>query len=209
MWSILLKSTKVVPYIADKALAYVYKKNMGHCGKNVMLRPMSSIYKGLENIYLADHVSIARYAMIYTTRAKVRIGSKTIIAPYLKIITGNHSTRHVGHFMFDDDTEKRPDEDRDVVIEGDAWLGAGVTILSGVTVGRGAVIASGAVVNRSVPPYCIAGGIPARVLKFRFSIDEILEHEKALYPEDKRMTRSALEQLFGSPGKAPAGKGHM
>ncbi|MBX2852845.1 MAG: acyltransferase [Phycisphaeraceae bacterium] len=52
-----------------------------------------------------------------------------------------------------------------------AWLGHGVTVLSGVSIGDGAVIAAGAVVNQDVPANAIAGGVPARILKHRESLD--------------------------------------
>ena len=87
---------------------------------------------------------------------------------------------------------KNPDDDKDVIIEGDSWFGINVTILSGVTIGRGSVVAAGAVVNKSCPPYSIIGGVPAKVLKFRFTIDEVLEHERKLYSEDKRYTKEEL-----------------
>ena len=58
--------------------------------------------------------------------------------------------------------------------------------------GRGSCIAAGAVVTKSCPPYSIIGGTPAKVLKFRFTIDEILKHEKKLYPEEKRFTKEEL-----------------
>lgn len=194
LFNIALKVTKLFPYIFDKCLAVIYKHNMGSCGKNVMIRPASSIYKGLENIHIANDVRIARYATIYTTNAKVYIGSKVGIAPYLKIITGNHRIDLIGHYMFDGSPNKRPEDDRDVIIEGDNWFGINVTILSGVTVGRGTVIAAGAILNKSVPPYAIVGGVPAKVLKFRFTIDEALEHEKKLYPIEKRFSREELEK---------------
>ena len=57
------------------------------------------------------------------------------------------------------------------------WVGSNVTILKGVTIGRGSVIAAGAVVTKSCPPYSIIGGVPAKVLKARFTPDEIKEHE--------------------------------
>ena len=56
-------------------------------------------------------------------------------------------------------------------------------------------MAAGAVVNRGFPPYSIIGGIPAKVLKFRFSIEEVLEHERLLYSESERLTREELEAM--------------
>lgn len=183
---------QVVQFLQDKFWAFFIKRSMGHCGKNVMIKPTTSIFKGIENLFIEDDVRIARYATIYTTRAKVFIGSKTGIAPYLKIITGNHRTDNIGHFMFDGDLNKHPEDDKDVIIEGDSWFGINVTILSGVTIGRGSIIAAGSVVTKSCPPYSIIGGIPAKVLKFRFTIDEILEHEKKLYPQNKRFSKEEL-----------------
>lgn len=65
----------------------------------------------------------------------------------------------------------------------------------GVTIGRGSVVAAGAVVNKSCPPYSIIGGVPAKVLKFRFTVDQILEHEEKLYTMEKRYTRDELRRI--------------
>ncbi len=72
------------------------------------------------------------------------------------------------------------------------WTGANITILKGVTIGRGSVIAAGAVVTRFCPLYSIIGGVPAKVLKYRFSVDEVLEHEQLLYTENKRFSSEYL-----------------
>ena len=99
--------------------------------------------------------------------------------------------------MTDINEENKPiGYDSDVIIEKDVWIGANVTILAGVTIGRGATIAAGAVVNRNVPPYCIVGGVPAKVIKRYWSVEQILEHELKLYPEGERMTREELMSLL-------------
>ena len=60
-----------------------------------------------------------------------------------------------------------------MIIGNDVWIGVGAIILSGVKIGSGAIIGAGAVVVKDVPPYAIAAGNPARVVKFRFSQDQI------------------------------------
>lgn len=79
-----------------------------------------------------------------------------------------------------------------MIIEKDVWIGANVTILEGVTVGRGATIAAGAVVNKDVPPYCIVGGVPAKVIKRYWSVEQILKHEAKIYPAAERLTKEQL-----------------
>ncbi len=170
---------------------------MKQCGKHVYLRPASSDFKGLWNLTVGDYTSIPKGAVFYCTEAELKIGNKVIFGPKPTIITGDHRIDVIGSYIMDSH-DKLPENDVQVIIEDDVWTGAHVTILKGVTIGRGSVIAAGAVVNKSCPPYSIIGGIPAKVLKFRFTVDEVLEHEKKLYPESQRYSR---EELIASRNK--------
>lgn len=83
----------------------------------------------------------------------------------------------------------------DIEIGDDTWIGFGATILSGVKVGKGAIIAAGAVVTKNVPNYSIVGGVPAKVMKYRFSIEVIDQLEKMDFSnlsKDKVATYKAL-----------------
>ncbi|WP_195374617.1 acyltransferase [Parabacteroides leei] len=184
-----------IEFIKDSILSILFKKVMKKCGTNVKIKPCTSVYFGLENLSIGNNVSIPRYAHIFCTEAALNIGNNIVFGPSPTIVTGNHRIDVVGKFIVDSH-EKLPENDKEVNIEDDVWVGANVTILMGVTISRGSVIAAGAVVNKSCPPYSIIGGIPAKVIKPRFSIDEIIEHEKMLYAEDKRIARNILEKIY-------------
>lgn len=71
------------------------------------------------------------------------------------------------------------DEYAPICIGNGVWIGARAIIMDGVRVGNGAVIACGAVVTHDVPPYAIVAGVPAKVIKFRATEEDILQYEKA------------------------------
>lgn len=94
---------------------------------------------------------------------------------------GDHRTDIIGKHIFEvKDSEKKSENDADVHIDDGVWVGCNVTILKGVHIGTGAVIAAGSVVVKDVPSYAIVGGVPAKVLKYRFSEEDILEHERMI-----------------------------
>jgi virginiamycin A acetyltransferase len=66
------------------------------------------------------------------------------------------------------DIQEAWDNKGDIVIGNDVWIGYHATIMQGVTIGDGAIVGARAVVTKDVPPYAIVGGVPARILKYRF-----------------------------------------
>lgn len=152
---------------------------------------------GTQNIYLGDDVNIGSGATIFAPISSVTIKEKSYSGPNLFISTGNHLMR-IGRFskdISDKDKIREGIKNRDVIIEEDVWIGANVTIMC-ERVGRGSIIGGSALVNRNVLPYSTVAGIPAKFIKFRWTIDEILLHERNLYPENKRYSREELESIF-------------
>lgn len=161
-------------------------KRFAQCGNSFEFNPLDKFT--YSNIYIGNHVSIGYGADFIATRSRIIIGDHVMFAPKVSIRGGNHRTDVKGRFMDTvTDAEKLPENDRDVIFEGDNWIGINVTILHGVTIGRGSVIAAGAVVIKSTPPYSIVGGVPAKVLRFRWDAEGIIEHEKMLYDEPHRL----------------------
>lgn len=180
----------------------IWNRNFGNCNrrrfgfiaKTVVLSP--PFFGHTKNIYIYDKVGIGPHAHLSTPNAKIVFKGNTAVAEHLTIHTGNHA-RVLGRFVSDiTDKDKPQGYDHDVIIEKDVWIGSNVTILEGVTIGRGATIAAGAVINKDIPPYCIAGGVPARPLKFYWTIGQIMEHESILYPENERYSRDELERIL-------------
>lgn len=84
-----------------------------------------------------------------------------------------------------------------IVVKDDVWIGYGATILSGVTIGQGAVIAAGAVVTKDIPPYAIAAGVPAKVIKFRFNEEIRGRLEKVDFSKlDEKIVREHINELY-------------
>ena len=153
---------------------------VGRHGKHVRIGKRTHA-EGWANIELGNNVSIGRDTLFLTTRAKVRIGDHVMSGSGVTIITGNHRIDIPGRYLDAvTDRDKLPENDQDVVLEGDNWIGVNVTILKGVTIGKGAIVAAGALVVKNVEPYTIVGGVPARKLKDRFTKEQLEEHLRLL-----------------------------
>lgn len=127
------------------------------------------------HIVLGDHVGIGPRC---TFLCDIEIGNKVLIASNVGLLgSDDHRYDIVGKAMWDSGRGDR----HKIKIEDDVWIGHGAIILSPAVIGRGAIIAAGSVVNADVPRYAIAAGVPARVVKMRFTPEQISEHEAILY----------------------------
>ena len=117
-------------------------------------------------------------------QAKLHIGKFCSIAAGVRIFLGNeHRADWVTTYPFTVLVDKgwknargikgHPHSKGDVVIGHDVWLASNSTVLSGVTIGTGAVVSTAAVVTKDVPAYAVVGGVPARVIRYRFAPDII------------------------------------
>lgn len=170
----------LVKRIYNKIYKPLYKKRFASFGNNIKFSPYDSIFT-YENIYLGNNVSIGYHADFVATRSKIIIGDHVLFGPHVSIRGGDHRVDIIGRYIDSiTDTEKLPENDLNVIFEGDNWIGMNTTILKGVTIGKGSIIGAGSVVTKNIPPYSIAVGVPAKVIKQRFTKEDIKIHEKLL-----------------------------
>ena len=149
-----------------------------HIGKNVII---GKNFTGVEryNISIGDNVAIGPNCVFYAGVAPLTVGNYVMFGPNVFISTGDHRIDMVGEYMANVTNEmKLPENDREVVIEDDVWIGANAIILKGVRIGKGSVIAAGAVVTKDVPEYTVYIN---RDKKYsRFSKEQIEAHKMIL-----------------------------
>ncbi|MDY4635687.1 MAG: acyltransferase [Candidatus Limivicinus sp.] len=146
------------------------------CGQNVILGERCQ-FTGYENISIGNDVYIGPGACWVSARADIIVGNKVNFGPQVAIVTGNHRTDVVGKYMADV-YEKLKENDEDVIIEDDVWIGMRAIILKGVRIGKGSVVAAGAVVPCDVPPYSIY--IAKDKIRPRFTEEQIRIHEQMI-----------------------------
>ena len=162
---------------ARRILMLALRPMFGACGKGVIFNPFDLF--SYSTIRIGNDVYIGSGAVFIASKSSIEIGDKVMFGPGVTIMGGDHNVNVVGKWMFDV-KEKVPGNDLPVKIESDVWVGARAIILKGVTVGMGSVIAAGSVVTRSVPRNSIVAGVPARVIRQRFSDEDLLRHLQLL-----------------------------
>lgn len=131
-----------------------------------------------------------------STVQNTSIGAFCSIGPGCRIGLGTHPTKdyvstHPAFFSASKQSQVTfADHDyfiehQNISIGNDVWIGANVIIIDGVTIGNGAIIAAGAVVAKDIPPFAIAGGIPAKVIRFRFDPTQIEAIQKSKWWENE------------------------
>ncbi|MGA7934418.1 MAG: acyltransferase [Kovacikia sp.] len=135
-------------------------------------------------IIIRDQVSIERGVFLSPLGGCIEIDDRVFIGPYVCVagpgkikigkdcLIASHSSMYANNHNFADPhlpINQQGLNWKGIVIEDDCWLGTGVRVLDGVTIGKGSVIGAGAVVTKSIPPYSIAVGVPAKVIDRRDS----------------------------------------
>ena len=164
-------------------LEYIYckilKKLQGRALKNVKKGREVKIYQGSQ-IYNSS-IGDFTYCGPHTTMVNVEVGKFCSIAGGVTIGAAEHPMDWVSMSPVFEDVknsgtsvrfakEKLPEGKR-TYIGNDVWIGAGAKIKQGVTIGNGAVIGAMAMVTKDVPPYAVVGGVPAKIIRYRFSED--------------------------------------
>lgn len=141
-----------------------------HISDNVYINDGVIIAPYNGDIHIGENVFLGPYCVLYG-HGGLRIGKDTMIAAHCVLIPSNHgfSDREIP-------IRNQIPTSLGIDIGEDVWIGCGVRVLDGVSIGKGCVVGSGAVVNKSLPSYSIAVGIPARVIgrrgeKYENSVD--------------------------------------
>ena len=136
-----------------------------HIGEGTYINDDSKIY----NCKIGRYCSIADNVCIVLGKHPIDKFTSMHPAFYYDTTSQLSFTFHKGKGLFDCKQTAKSDSRYNVVIGNDVWIGSHVLILGGITIGDGAVIAAGAVVTCDVEPYSVVGGVPANLIKYRFS----------------------------------------
>ena len=202
--------------LAHKLVQKYRKRGIPQAAESSYIAGNVKIYNR-RNIVLGDRATIKAGAWIMNTRAKFIMKKWSGAAFGLTVVTGSHmQVPGMKKFEVTDTIKNKLDTkhefDRDIIVEEEVWVGSKTTLLIGTKLGRGSIVGSGSVVRMDVPPYAIIEGNPAKIVGFRFKLQDIFKHEEALYPEEERLPRELIEEhyysFYGHPKKAECLPGH-
>ncbi len=131
--------------------------NQFQLGNNSTIEDFCTINNGVGDVLIGNETLIG---MGNTIIGPVTIGNHVIFAQNIVVSALNHEYRNINLPIHEQKILTNP-----VVIEDECWIAANVVILAGVTIGKHSVVAAGAIVTKSIPPYSVAVGNPARVIK--------------------------------------------
>jgi acetyltransferase-like isoleucine patch superfamily enzyme len=144
------------------------------CGQNIHCQVSTIFWSPRHHIVIGNDIGIGERC---TFLCDTEIGNKVLIAANVAFLNSDdHKFNVVGKTIWD---SGRGDQFK-IVVEDDVWIGQAAILLSPLKVGRGSIIAAGSVVTKDVPRYAIVAGVPSKIIKMRFSPEEILEHERIL-----------------------------
>lgn len=141
--------------------AACWRLAMKHVGRPVYIMRDCHLLSP-EGISIGNYVCI-NHGTTLGGHGSLTIGNYVNIGPNVSLLTANHRFDAFDRPMAQQGVVPAP-----VIIEDDVWLGANVVVLPGNRIGRGAIIGANAVVTHNVEPFAIVGGVPARLLKYRF-----------------------------------------
>lgn len=169
------------------------RNKIGRIGKGCIVNPESVIVE--KNIYMDDYSIIQNGVNFISNKGKLYLGKYSVIASGCVLIPEKHRFK-VGISFYTNALEHVGDEIGDIIIKEDCWLGANSIIIGSRVIGRGSTVGAGSVVTKDIPPYAVVAGNPARIIAVKFSKEDILRHEMALYPPEERMSVEQIEKLF-------------
>lgn len=117
--------------------------------------------KHVSKIEIGENTVIGAFSVLLGY-GHIRMGKNVQLGPRVSVMAYNHIFSDRNKLIFDQGVTKEQ-----VIVEDDVWIGAGSIILPGVIIGKGSVIGAGSVVTKSIPPYSITVGNPAKVIKER------------------------------------------